>query len=181
MNWIDVADTAIKIGLGALIAGVFSLIASKVRHNQETIVSREEHLRRVLEDVSKDLESTLSILFSKGTEEARYWEERLSIGISIDEEEEWWERNRDYQKTVDSAIASLGILDGKLRLYALESSAEKLSTLIDLLDSLPEKVSPMESCVDTTFDKKIRDIFTEIGKMKSMFYNELNKEAIRRS
>ena len=65
MNWVDVTDTAVKIGLGALIAGIFAVISVIVSHRHQLSLSREERLRKALEEISKDLETTLASLFTK--------------------------------------------------------------------------------------------------------------------
>jgi hypothetical protein len=43
MTWIDVVDSAVKIGLGALIAGLFSFITTRVTHESS---ARTEYARR---------------------------------------------------------------------------------------------------------------------------------------
>lgn len=50
LTWIDVADTAIKIGLGSLITAVSGYLAIKKTHNNETIKERKHRFYKTQED-----------------------------------------------------------------------------------------------------------------------------------
>lgn len=56
-EWIDVADTAVKIGLGALITGVFTYLGVKTSHNSEKQKFMLEHKTKLLEQISDDVET----------------------------------------------------------------------------------------------------------------------------
>lgn len=175
MTWIDVADSAIKIGLGALIGGFFAIIAAIVNHRQQVNLSHEERLRTTLEEISKELESTLSALFSQGIDDARYVEDKLGLGY---DEGKWWKRIEKYEASVDDAIAAFNILDGRLRLFACDTSANLLASISDSLMELPNLISPLpkKEIRNTTMDAVIRDAFKKINDKKALFYKELNKE-----
>jgi hypothetical protein len=53
MTWIDVVDSAVKIGLGALIAGVFSFITTRVTYERG---ARSEYARRRRDMLEKVIE-----------------------------------------------------------------------------------------------------------------------------
>ncbi|MBO2553326.1 MULTISPECIES: hypothetical protein [Shewanella] len=56
-EWIDVADTAVKIGLGALITGVFTYLGVKTSHRSEKQKFMLEHKTKLLEQISDDVET----------------------------------------------------------------------------------------------------------------------------
>ncbi len=59
-EWIDVADTAVKIGLGSLITGVFTYIGVKFSHNSEKNRHMLEHKTKMLEQAASSVESYFS-------------------------------------------------------------------------------------------------------------------------
>jgi len=63
-EWIDVADTAVKIGLGALITGFFTYLGIKLTKNSEKQKFLLEHKVKMLEQISEDIESYFRALDS---------------------------------------------------------------------------------------------------------------------
>ncbi|WP_429234944.1 hypothetical protein [Aeromonas salmonicida] len=55
-EWLEVVDTAIKIGLGALITGGFTYLGIKKNHQSERSKFIREHKIKILEEVSSDLD-----------------------------------------------------------------------------------------------------------------------------
>jgi len=54
-EWIDVADTAVKIGLGGLITGVFAFIGLRFTHKSDKEKHLFEHTTKVLEQINEDI------------------------------------------------------------------------------------------------------------------------------
>ena len=63
-EWIDIADTAVKIGLGALITGIFTYIGIKFSHKSEQRKFILEHKTKLLEQVANDVDEYLNSLNS---------------------------------------------------------------------------------------------------------------------
>ena len=55
-EWIDVADTAVKIGLGSLITGIFTYIGIKFSHSSDKNKFMLEHKTKLLEEIANDAE-----------------------------------------------------------------------------------------------------------------------------
>ena len=55
-EWIDVVDTAVKIGLGALITGIVTYIGLRFSHRSDKEKYLLEHKTKVLEQISEDIE-----------------------------------------------------------------------------------------------------------------------------
>ena len=53
MNWVDVADTAVKIGLGALVAGAFGYFTAKLGHESERRARYSQRRRDHIEGILK--------------------------------------------------------------------------------------------------------------------------------
>lgn len=63
ITWIDVVDTAIKIGLGAAISGVTAVFIAKQSHDKSV---EKEYLQKkvsVLQDVTSDIEEIVHVVF----------------------------------------------------------------------------------------------------------------------
>ncbi|WP_352309524.1 hypothetical protein [Psychrobacter sp. W2-37-MNA-CIBAN-0211] len=56
MTWIEVVDSAVKIGLGALIAGIIAFILSSTQHRNELKKSKVEREFEMLKEVAEKVE-----------------------------------------------------------------------------------------------------------------------------
>ncbi|WP_448554573.1 hypothetical protein [Thalassotalea montiporae] len=59
-DWIDVADTAVKIGLGSLITGIFTYLGVKFSRKSDRAQFKLEHKTKLLEQISSDAEGYFS-------------------------------------------------------------------------------------------------------------------------
>ena len=57
MTWIEVVDSAVKIGLGALIAGVIAFLLSSTQHRNELKKAKVEREFEMLKEVAEKVES----------------------------------------------------------------------------------------------------------------------------
>jgi hypothetical protein len=65
MTSLELADTAVKIGLGAVIAGAFALLSSRRQHIQELDRERVKRRERVLEKTAEEFELAYQALSAK--------------------------------------------------------------------------------------------------------------------
>jgi hypothetical protein len=65
MSYIEVFDTAVKIGLGALIAGVFALLSSRRQHIHDLERERVKRRERVIEKTAEEFELAYQALSAK--------------------------------------------------------------------------------------------------------------------
>jgi hypothetical protein len=56
MTWLEVVDSAVKIGLGALIAGISSLLLSRSQHRRELDRAKIDREFNILKDVAEQTE-----------------------------------------------------------------------------------------------------------------------------
>lgn len=66
MTWIEVADSAIKIGLGALIAGFITFLLSSIQHKNELAKAKVAREFEMLKEVAENIETFNRIAL-------RYW------------------------------------------------------------------------------------------------------------
>jgi hypothetical protein len=170
MTWIDIVDTAVKIGLGALIGGVFSLVSINLSHRSQLIQKRDERLAKALEDVSRQVENNCSqalsgfVIFGKekfvpilssGNKEK-------ALQASLEMHESQFERDLKFQELV-----------GILRLYGCSAAADTLQEISHVFQTLSDQFS---SALETEGPKRVIVDSKTIEPLKLRFYQELNKK-----
>lgn len=173
MTWIDVVDSAVKIGLGAVLGGVISILSITISHRNQLIQKRDERLAKVLEDISRQVENIcartlsdfvtfgketfLSIISSRNKERAK----QAALDMHLSQ----FERDLKFQELV-----------GILRLYGCIGAADILQEISAVFGEVSEKFSlaletegPFESIIVESNPKSIEPL-------KLRFYQELNKK-----
>ncbi len=145
----DIVDTAIKIGLGALISGVVTLVMFKLNHNKE----RSQRRRELLEDVAK---------YVANVDRAglRYWQ-ILTAGSTSAEDE------NKLESISEDASASATSVQATLWLLGENKCCELFKQFEDTMWEFPE--DPPKSNEEF---QKARD---PIRKKRLAFFAELNK------
>ena len=64
--WIEIVDTSIKIGLGALLSGVSAYLINKQNHRKTLEKEYVLKHRNILENITQDIENITHVLL-------RYW------------------------------------------------------------------------------------------------------------
>lgn len=120
---VEVADTAVKIGLGALIAGAFTLWGMNARHRHE--LSKELSRRRqdTLEDVSKHFEAFHSIINELGVLCASWPRIRGDVQKALNLKG----RFGDLHVRAQDVLKSIQILEGRLLLVGMETQAATMA------------------------------------------------------
>lgn len=73
MTWIDVVDSGLKIGLGALIAGLFSFLATRTTHERSARSEYANRRRNMLEKVLEMLNSFDKIYRHQKAQYDTFW------------------------------------------------------------------------------------------------------------
>ncbi|WP_200780720.1 peptidase M14 [Klebsiella oxytoca] len=130
LEWVDVADSAVKIGLGALITIVGGWITLKLTHRHEI---RKEAVAQRLRDIDKKTDRYIDFLSSSQTLMQKYLYESCDPG---------GEDYTDYMRLHN--IVSL-TSSPELRIYAFDTQA-KVSQFILLRK--PNELDLIDSCRD---------------------------------
>ena len=149
-EWIDVADTAVKIGLGSLISGLSTYIGLKFTKNHEIKKYSIENKTRLLEEASKDILKYTSAWF--------YFNK--SVGGSITSLQ-----NDDFVETPDYVIDDLIDVDTKLiESWAYRDSAMSILVLLNATDS----VDLLRETI--TLENELRNMIVFENKLPHMQY-----------
>lgn len=73
MTWIEVADTAVKIGLGALIGGAFGILSPFVLSRKEVIMDRRSRRLKHMEEILTKLEEYFTFIIQHAANTSYYW------------------------------------------------------------------------------------------------------------
>ena len=167
MTWIEVADTAIKIGLGALITGIISYITSNRSYKNQIILNRINRYQSITEQVSIDFENSISEFLIEGYELIN----RIAKYKRDDDETNYNLCMNRYYKMHETLDTHLNVLSGKLKLLSLTKSALLLETITaDFLDLL---INENEI---TDFELEIINIVEGVKTRKDLFYKFLFEE-----
>ncbi|SRR5258706_11375079 len=172
MTWIDVVDSAVKIGLGALIGGFITILSINLNHRIQLIQKRDERLAKVLEDVSHQVEDICSralsgfVTFGVDTfiPTLNTWNKEKAEQAALNIHDTQFERSLKFQE-----------LMGILRLYGCLSAADTLREISDKFLELTNQFSsalekPGSSIVNVSPNPKSIEV------LKLRFYQELNQK-----
>ena len=174
-EWVDIADTAVKIGLGALITGVFTYLGIKFSHKSERNKFMLEHKTKLLEQVADNVEEYFKswsnyndALGGATLLRKRYGKE----DEKFTEKQKRFINNRDKELTEslakrESAISKLRLMGANKASEALESTrflAQDIRNRIVFMNEIPKFDEVSEYCED------VKDIKKEVHKALADFY-----------
>jgi hypothetical protein len=116
---IDILDTAVKIGLGALISGITAYYLAKLNHHRDIEKAHIARRRELLEVIAKQIESftkAAMMYWARTTERAEY--ERRDIQIPEEQLSSW----REAYSNLASAFTELTDAEAILLLLGEEES-----------------------------------------------------------
>ncbi|MGL6312407.1 hypothetical protein [Vibrio sp. WXL103] len=162
-EWVNVVDTAVKIGLGAVISGVFTYLGLKLSHRSDKEKFMLEHKTKLLEKIAEDIDTYFTALDSYIAKFAGITKYRDRKGESSDtltrtQKESLAERDDllvegwAYQK---SAIA-------KLRMLKASKASKALGKVTTLQKKLRDRY---------VFDKEI-PTYEEVVEIRSKIYEQ---------
>lgn len=171
MTWIDVVDSAVKIGLGALIGGIITILSINLTHRNQLIQKRDERLAKVLEDVSHQVENVCSGALAGFL---TFGYDSLIKTVESGSREQAKQAMRDIQESQFERNLKFQELMGMLRLYGCVDAAYTLGEISDKFGELTEQFS---SALETqSFNIKLEPNPKSIENLKLKFYKELNKK-----
>ena len=159
MTWIEVADSAVKIGLGALITGIIAFILSTTQHRNDRKKSKVGREFEMLKEVAEKVETFNNIAL-------RYW------SFSSD-----WRKRLLLDSTI---LPSSNLLDSQNDLYDSFSELTKAESLL-LLFGYDEASVSLRSFGETViaFRKRVAslDIFFDESDAASYRESMIDKRA----
>src|SRR4051812_36581918 len=114
MTSLEVVDSAVKIGLGAVLTGIFAWLSGRSSHHNELAKERLRRRQDAIERIAEQFE-TASHAYLAASSQAML----LVIGVG------------DVQKCIDAmdtdeTAAALKTIDGRLRVFGLVDAAKEL-------------------------------------------------------
>lgn len=169
MTWIEVVDSAVKIGLGAVIAGIVAIISITLNHRNLLIQKRAEILAKALEEVSAQFEGLDSEFITRVlTFKVHEQKEHLS---TTDMEK----YTQQLELFTQQAHLKFELLRAKLHLYGCNEAAE---IIVKFEDSYSDILHFFEFALEKReyFLSQYDSAFTYSRGLKIDFYNELNNK-----
>lgn len=171
-EWVDIVDTAVKIGLGSLITGIFTYIGIKFSHKSERIKFMLEHKTKLLEQVAKDVDKYFNSWLIYNNTLGGITSLRKQKGI---EGEQLTEKHMSAIKNCDNDLTeSLLKRESAISMLRLMKATEALektrSLATDIRDSIvfENKIPKIDELGEYFND--VRDIKKEVYKALADFY-----------
>ncbi|WP_198329480.1 hypothetical protein [Psychrobacter cibarius] len=143
MTWIEVVDSAVKIGLGALIAGVIAFLLSSTQHRNELKKAKIECEFEMLKEVAEKVENFNSITLNYWAF-ATDWRRRLVLDSSLPKSNGLL----DAQNKLFDSFSELTKAESLLLLFGYSNAQIKLREYGETVISFKKRVE----CVHIPFD-----------------------------
>jgi hypothetical protein len=182
-TWIDVADTAVKIGLGAVIAGLVSVVLPMISFAKETYADRRARRLKMLEEIIlrfNQFDSSqikLLVIISDNVEYTMGWSTDASAA----------ERYKDRGKEEDLLAVNFNQAVAYLELLGYHDLAGKIRSLSKLYDDSEETLESASSqealtrcfeemkvkaiCMGTDIHKALGQVYSQEPELRQMLYS----------
>lgn len=169
MTWLEVGDDAIKIGLGAIVGGTFSLLVLWRTHRHEF---KREYLRRrqeVMEGVVEHLEA----VDEEVTNLAAQMKVCSSAPKGSEAREEGRKQSLRLMACLDKNLNALNGDEGKLLLIGSVDSAKQLS---DYRLTARSSFELIERYDEQEFDNHLNALIDKLAGLRDDFYKQAASE-----
>lgn len=167
MTWIEIADTAVKIGLSGIIVAISGYVLT--RKNQKHDFDKEFFRRRqdVIERVSASFENIHAFFFNVCIEYSSLVEVlRSGVPVSDVERNKWYQHIRE----IGVRLHEIHVLEGKLQVVGASAATNALQQY----RLQATEVNDMIKLIQPTMDKSgVESITNELFRRKDLFYQEL--------
>jgi hypothetical protein len=160
MSGIDLADTAVKIGLGAFIAGFFALLASRRQHIHELDRERMKRRERVLERTAEEFELAYQTLALK-------YDRVLALARIVTGEK--FRINAQDSISGVNDFPQLHIVESRLLLLGLKKEGEMVMRFRQIAGEFEKLALPQDKSHPNpeTLNLKLEELFRERGAIYS--------------
>ena len=172
MTWIEVIDSAVKIGLGALIAGVIAFLLSSTRHRNElkkAKVDREFEMLKQVAEKAENFNQTALKYWSLSSD----WRRRLAIDNSIEKPIELSIAQNDF---FDS-FKELTKAESLLLLFGYGNASLKVreygESIIDFYNRVKNIDLPFNSSDASNYRKSMIDKRSELFSLLNEIYKTI--------
>jgi hypothetical protein len=138
MTWIDVADTAVKIGLGALIGGAFSFLAPFILAIKESMMERRARRIKHMEEAIMMLEQYFTFYIQHAANTCFYWT------CLYDKSPALPDAKKDFQRDKEIYDAKQGLSISAMTRLLLLGESGVASDVRSISDMLYSKICEME-------------------------------------
>jgi hypothetical protein len=177
-EWIDIVDTSVKIGLGALISGGFTYLGLRFKSKSEKERFMLEHKSRLLEEISSDIHEYLiawRFLISAISGMTNHKERNNQDGSEFTDVQKAKIKERDEDLVFswpkrESAIAKLTLLKANRVTVTLFECKELEAELRNII--IFDKEVPKYKYV-TEYKARVRSMVDKVNNELSNFYSSL--------
>lgn len=180
IEWVNVADTAVKIGLGGIISGIFTYLGLKYSHKSQQSKYLFEHKIKLVEQITADIDEYFTALSSyvgqisgiAKTRNIQSFEEKPL-------EQSQWDAIRKYDSLLVLSVPKRTYAVAKLRLLKANNVVQKLQQCFELESELRDKIIFIKEMYKydelQNYIEKLRKAKLDVHDSLSDFYDSLLK------
>jgi hypothetical protein len=165
-SWMEITDTAIKIGLGALIAGIFSIFLIFATNYKDKLADRRNRRLKHIEDGVGHAESYFNYLIKHAASAAWFNSSDLDAPDAEQARKDYemsksrWDEGADHLNTATSRLILIGLEKISDQLREASDLADRLLTDIEAGGSYEQEMKKFQ-----TFRSELRQKRREIMRM----------------
>ena len=152
MTWIEVVDSAVKIGLGALITGIIAFVLSTTQHNNNLKKAKVEREFEMLKEVAEKVE-TFNHIALRYWSLSSDWRRKLLLDSSIPKSNSLL----DAQHDLFNSFSELTNAESLLLLFGYEDAQIALRNYGESIVSFRKRVMSL----DIIFDENDAAVYRE--------------------
>ena len=172
MTWIEVVDSAVKIGLGAIIAGFIAFLLSTTQHHNELKKAKVEREFEMLKEVAEKVEKFNTITLNYWALSTD-WRRRLILDNSIPKPDGL----RDTQHKLFDSFSELTKAESLLLLFGFHNASAMLREYGETVIAFKKRVEstdiPFNSSDAADYRKSMIDKRSELFSLLNEIYKTI--------
>jgi|GEM_PF-2290652 len=177
-EWFDIIDTGVKIGLGALISGIFTYLGLKFKSSSEKAKFILENKSKMLEEISTNVHEYITAWTSfgsriKGATKGKFLDNEEGSDFTETQRKDIKKYNNqlvDSWSKREAAVAKLTLLKAPKVVAAIKELKDLETELRDKV--MFDDIVPLHEEMET-YAKRSMKLTTKINKELSDFYSTL--------
>lgn len=171
-DWYDLADTALKIGLGGFIGGFFTYITTKSNHKHE--ISKEKFNRKI--EMLNEANTNMEKYFSSAFKLLNIWygfsllDHKNIKDMDRESQEKYFQTDIEYTNTTNELL--LNALS-KLEILGLEEMTDAIRQYEDII--MKKRNSIIEKKLEIPSTTSIDEIVSKTTGIKTVYHQKLKE------
>ncbi|MCW8891513.1 MAG: hypothetical protein OQL20_12710 [Sedimenticola sp.] len=126
-EWVDIVDTAVKIGLGGLVSGIATYHVTKLKNRSDDAAARKEVIRSLLLEAVKHADEYFDFVYDYYSKLESVSRNSQSIELSDKDWDDLYEYLDEHSEFCQNNKSSFSLAESRLQLLGLKDPCDYLS------------------------------------------------------